>query len=146
MKKYDKRDVAVELLEAAVIEHLDHGRHFAAYNLAAVAEELLSKPLRLAGKRDPSQLKIGMVKAMSRALGQCEGDDKAWHKAFFALKNTLKHMDSAADGIFEANIETNARQKIGDAVRALEGLGLDKSAPVRRFDQYRLRSRSKDAP
>ena len=41
MKSYDKRDVALELLDAAVSEHLDHSRHFAAYNLAAVAEELL---------------------------------------------------------------------------------------------------------
>ena len=144
MKRYDKRDVAVELLDAAITEYLDHRRYFAASNLAAVAEEHFSKLLRLDGKRDPSQRKIGMVKEMSRALGQCEGDDKSWFKLFSALKNTLKHMDSEADRHFDANIEASARQKIGDAVRALQMLGLNQSASVRRFDQDRLRMRPED--
>ena len=145
MKKFDKRDVAVELLDAAVSEYLDHARHFAAYNLAAVAEELTSKLLKCSGKTDSSDLKIGAVTAMSRALGQPEGEDKTWRKLFFRLKNTIKHMDNQADRYFEANIETDARQKIGDAVGNLEKLGLTKSSDVRRFDEYRLRRQRQNA-
>ena len=142
MKRFDKRDVAIELLDAAVTEHLDHERHFAAYNLAAVAEELMSKLLRLSGKNDSSTLKIGAVKAMSQAQHQTSGDDSAWRKLFFRLKNTIKHMDNEADRFFEANIEANARQKIIDAIFNLEKLSLDKSPDVRRFDAYRLNLRS----
>ena len=51
MKQFDKQDVATELLDAAITEHLDHARHFAAYNAAAVSEELTSKLLALQGDR-----------------------------------------------------------------------------------------------
>lgn len=145
MERFDKRDVAVELLDAAVSEHLDHARHFAAYNLAAVAEELMSKLLKCSGKADSSDLKVGAVKAMSRALDQPEGEDKAWRKLFFRLKNTIKHMDNQSDRYFDANIETGARQKIGDAIRNLERLGLTKSLQVRRFDEYRLNRHRQNA-
>jgi hypothetical protein len=138
MKRFDKRDVALEMLDAAVSEHLDHARHFAAYNLAAVAEELLSKLLKCSRKADSSDLKIGAAKAMSRALGQPEGEDNAWRKLFFKLKNTIKHMDGASDRLFDANIEVSARQKIGDAVSNLNKLGFDKSPQVLRFDEHRL--------
>lgn len=146
MKIIDKRDVAVELLDAAVSEHLDSARHFAAYNLAAVAEELMSKLLKCSRKTDSSDLKIGAVKAMSKALGQPEGDDKTWRKLFFKLKNTIKHMDGQADRYFDANIETGARQKIGDAIGNLEKLGLAKSSQVLRFDKHRLYLRNSNAP
>lgn len=138
MERFDKQDVALELLDAAVSEHLDYARHFAAYNLAAVAEELLSKLLRCSGKTDSSDLKIGAVKAMSKALGQPEGEDKTWRQLFFKLKNTIKHMDRKSDRYFDANIETSARQKIGDVVSNLERLGLAKSTQVRRFNEYRV--------
>jgi hypothetical protein len=146
MKTYDKRDVAEELLDAAVIEHLDYGRHFAAYNLAAVAEELLSKFLSIEGKSDSSQLKIGMVKAMSCALAHPEGEDKAWRKKFFALKNWIKHMDSKDDRYIDANIEVSARQKLCNAVANLERLGLRKSKQVDRFSVHLLQRRSSAAP
>lgn len=145
MKRFDKRDVAIELLDAAVTEHLDHARHFAAYNLAAVAEELMSKLLRLAGKKDSVTLKIGAVKTMSQALRQTDGGERAWRKLFFRLKNTIKHMDNEADRFFEANIETNARHKISDVIFNMEKLGLSKSPDVRRFDAYRVSLKSEKA-
>lgn len=138
MKEFDKQNnVAVELLDAAVTEHLDHGRHFAAYNLAAVAEELMAKLLNCSRKKSSSDVKIGAVKAMSRALGQPEGNDKAWRRSFHMLKNTMKHMNSRWDQFFHANIQADARRKIGDAVDNLERLGLPKSIQVRRYDTYR---------
>lgn len=138
MKKYDKCDVAVEMLDAAISEYFDHARYFAAYNLAAVAEELMSKLLKCSGKLDSSDLKIGALKEISKALGQPEGESNIWRKLLFRLKNTIKHMDNHVDRHFEANIETDARQKIGDAVSNLEKLGMVKSSEVRRFDEYRL--------
>jgi hypothetical protein len=54
------------------------------------------------------------------------------------LKNSIKHIDGTSDRYVDANIETSARQKIGDAVGNFERLGLTKSAQVRRFDECRL--------
>lgn len=139
MRRYDKSDVAIELLDAALSEHLDHARHFAAYNLAAVSEELMSKLLKCSGNTDSADLKIGAMKAMSKALGQPEGEERIWRKALFKLKNTIKHMDNETERYFEANIETSARQKIGDAIGNLERLGLSKSQQVRRFYEHRRR-------
>ena len=147
MKRVDKRDIAIEMLDAAVSEHLDHGRHFAAYNLAAVAEELLSKFVRRAGLKDSSTLKIGAVKAMNQALGYPKGVDKVLRKAFFETKNAIKHMDTnqETDRYITANIETGARHKIGDAVRNLEKLGWSKSALLTRFAKHRKNTQRKVA-
>jgi len=145
MKRVEKRDIAIEMLDAAVSEHLDHGRHFAAYNLAAVAEELLSKFVQQAGFRDSSTVKIGAVKVMNKALGYPEGDDKALRKAFFETKNSIKHMDTnqETDRYITANIETGARRKIGDAVRNLEKLGWSKSPLLTRFAEHRKNAQRK---
>jgi len=138
MKQFDKRDVAAELLDAAITEHLDHARYFAAYNLAAVSEELTSMLLRLSGRPDSTGLKVGALQAMSEVLQQPEPSGRTWWKEIFRLKNTIKHMDSAADRFFEANIEQGARQKIGDAIGNTARLGIAKSSQVQRFDAHRL--------
>jgi hypothetical protein len=145
MKRFDKRDVATELLDAAITEHLDHARHFAAYNLAAVSEELTSKLIRLCGRRDSTSLKIGALKAMTEALQQTEPAHRIWWRELFRLKNTIKHMDGRADRFFDANIEDGARQKIGDAIGNLERLGIAKSSQVQRFDTRRLELRARNA-
>lgn len=144
MRRIDKWDVATELLDAAITEHLDHARHFAAYNLAAVSEELTSKLLRLSGRIDSTGLKVGALKAMTEALRQPEPERRTWRKALFGLKNALKHMDSEGDRFFEANIEVSARQKIGDAIGNIERLGIAKSVQVRRFDTRRLDPRARE--
>jgi hypothetical protein len=142
MKQFDKRDVATEFLDAAITEHLDHARYFAAYNLAAVSEELTSKLLQLCGRADSTSLKVGALKAMSEALQQAEPGDRTWWKQLFRLKNTIKHMDTGADRFFEANIEDSARQKIGDAIGNAERVGIAKSSQVKRFDTHRLERRA----
>lgn len=138
MQRFDKRDVATELLDAAITEYLDHARHFAAYNLAAVSEELTSNMLRLRGRIHSTGLKFGALKAMTEVLRQIPPGDRVWWRELFRLKNTIKHMDGGADRFFDANIENNARQKIGDAIANAERLGITKSSQVKRFDVHRF--------
>jgi hypothetical protein len=142
MKRFDKRDVATELLDAAITEHVDQARHFAAYNLAAVSEELTSKLLRLCGRSDSTSLKIGALNAMTRALQQTAPEQRIWWKELFRLKNTIKHMDGKADRCLDATIENSARQKIGDAIGNVERLGIAKSPQVQRFDARLLEIRA----
>jgi len=138
MKEFNKRDIASEFLDAAIEEHLDHAHHFAAYNLAAVSEELTSKLLQLRGRTDSTSGKIGALKSMTEALGQPVPDHRIWWRALFRLKNTIKHLDSHADQFFDANIEVAARQKIGDAIGNVEKLGLAKSTLIHRFNACRM--------
>ena len=145
MERIDKRDVAMELLDAAISEHLDHARHFAAYNLAAVSEELTSKLLRFSGKKDATALKIGALRVMAQTLQQPATDERVWWKQIFGLKNTIKHMDGEADRFFDANIEASARQKIGNAIGNAERLHIAKSSQVQRFDAHRLELRANRA-
>lgn len=144
MKRIDKLDVATELLDAAITEHLDHARHFAAYNLAAVSEELTSKLLRLSGQKDSVSFKLGALKAMTDALHQTEPSQRVWRKELFRLKNAIKHMDSEADRFLDANIEVSARQTIADAIGNVVRLGMPKSPEVKRFDAHRLISQAHD--
>ncbi len=146
MKRFDKRDVASELLDAAITEHLDHARHFAAYNLAAVSEELTSKLLRLCGRMDSTSLKIGALKAMTEALQQTAADHRIWWRELFRLKNTIKHIDGKTDRFFDAHIEVSARQKIGDAIGNFEHLNTTKSQEVQRFNAHRLQLHAMTRP
>jgi hypothetical protein len=138
MKRVDKRDVAMQLLDAAITEYLDYARHFAAYNLAAVSEELTSKLLGLSGQCDATSLKMGALKAMTDVLHQTTPGHRVWWRELFRLKNTIKHMDGEENRFFEANIDASARQKIGDAIGNAGRLGIAKSPQVRRFDARRL--------
>jgi hypothetical protein len=145
MKRTDKRDVAMELLDAAITEHLDHARHFAAYNLAAVSEELTSRLLRFSGKVDSTALKISALNVMNRALRHPATDKRVWWRHLFRLRNSIKHMDREADRFFDVNIEVSARQKIGDAIGNVERLSIAKSSEVQRFDAHRLQIRADKA-
>ena len=49
MKNIDKIQIAEEMMTAAIVEYLEHRRHYAAINLAGVAEELYGKLVRISG-------------------------------------------------------------------------------------------------
>jgi hypothetical protein len=146
MKRFDKRDIATELLDAAITEHLDHARYFAAYNLVAVSEELTSKLLRLCDQSDSTSLKIGALNAMTRALQQTAPEQRIWWKELFRLKNTIKHMDGKADRCSSTPTSRTVRdKKIGDAIGNVERLGIAKSSQMQRFDAHRLELRADNA-
>ena len=52
IEKHDKLDIADEMLDSAITAFVEHKRFFVALNLAAVAEELYGKYVRICGLKD----------------------------------------------------------------------------------------------
>ena len=147
METVDKLEIAKEMLEAAIEEYLDHGRLFAAYNLAGVAEELFGKFVRLSGNKDSLTETVETVKALSEKMGWEVDNDKAIKKIASRTKNSIKHMDSHEQRHVEANIEDEVRWKINDAISNYDKLEFAHSPNVDRFFEHRkAKLRHNDAP
>lgn len=131
MRSYSKVHIALELLEAAIAEREFHGRHFAAMNLAGVAEELLGKMVRLSGKVDQRTSAINLlfdIQAKLRGIYDfgIDHDQSAISKLLNRPKNSIKHLDSRAE--LDANLFFEVEQEsiwlIQGAIRNLELLDL----------------------
>ena len=133
MEKVNKLEIAKEMLDAAIDEYLDHQRHFAAYNLAAIAEELLGKFVRLNGGKDALSQSVESVKLVNKALKGDELSDKEWKKEISKLKNSIKHIDSGNDRHINTNISDEVKWKINDAVKNFDTLNLDTTQNIERY-------------
>jgi len=138
MKTYDKKtDIALEMLDAAIVEYLDHQRYFAAFNLAGVAEELLGKFVRLEGGTDALTEFVELNKNVSDGLGQKPLSPKEWKRVIGSQKNSVKHMDSERERQYEGNIPNEAKRMIARAIKNYRKLGLPSRSKVKRFNDYR---------
>lgn len=137
METVDKYKIAKEMLDASIEEYLDHGRLFAAYNLAGVAEELFGKIVRINGGKDSLIETVENVKAISELIGGESGDDKSIKKLVTRTKNSIKHMDSTNDRHVEVNIEDEVRWKIADAISNYDKLEFSYSPNIERFFSHR---------
>jgi len=133
MEKVDKLDIAKEMLDAAIDEYLDHQRYFAAYNLAAVSEEILGKFVRLNGGKDALTKSVENVKIVNSALKGGDLPDKKWKKIIRDKKNSIKHMDSENDRYIESNISDEVRWMINDAVKNFDALNLKTTQNIERY-------------
>lgn len=147
METVDKLDIAKEMLDAAIDEYLDHQRYYAAYNLAAVAEEILGKFVRLNGGKDALTSSVESVKMVNAALKGDELSDKEWKKLIRSKKNSIKHMDSENDRYIESNISDEVRWMISDAVKNFDALNLITTQNIERyFERWREMMRHNKAP
>lgn len=143
MNEYSKIKIAIEYLEAAIEERDYHQRYFAAMNLAAVAEELLGKVVRVNGKTDQLTKTVdtltGIQKFEVEHLGWQERSRKDLKKILGSTKNSIKHMDSIFDQNAKLyfNVEDESKWLIQAAIRNLDILKIYHSGTVKAFvDKY----------
>lgn len=137
MKSIDKYEIAKEMLDAAIEEYLDHGRLYAAYNLAGVAEELFGKFVRLSGGKDSLSETVETIKALSQKMGWEVDEDRVIKKTASHTKNSIKHMNSENDQHVVVNIKDEARWKIADAISNFDKLKYEHTKNIDRFFEYR---------
>lgn len=134
--KHDKLVIADEMLVAAIIEYLDHGRYFASLNLAAIAEELYGKYVRVKGLQDAQHQLIVEANKISHDQGVTVITVKDWKKTSVFYKNSIKHFDSEADRFVEMNPENEARLTISDALTNHKLLNRQSSTTIQRFCEF----------
>jgi hypothetical protein len=136
METHDKLDIADQMLDAAINEFLAHGRFLAALNLAAVAEELYGKYVRICQKKDALHENIEAVQGVAKRRGGPELEIKEWKKIANQYKNSIKHFDSEADRYVEIEAEDEARLAIADALSNHSKLERKETEEVRRFAEW----------
>jgi hypothetical protein len=133
MNRVDKLDITDEMLDSAINEFLAHQRYFAAINLAAVAEELYGKYIRITGNVD-TQLET--INAVVRMTNNPDMKLKDWKNIANNLKNSIKHFDSESERYIELNAEYEARLMIADALSNRDKLYRPDSPEVIHFYKY----------
>ena len=135
LRRTDKLDIADEMLDAAISEFLDAQRHFAAMNLAGVAQELYGRQVRLTGLTDQIQETIRAANMFAEMHG-ASVSDKEWWEIAGRPKNSIKHFDSESDRHVHLDAEDEARFMIGDAISEHDKLDRINSSDVERFNEY----------
>lgn len=99
-KTYQKKDIAVEYLELAMLEFMRGERFFCALHLAGAAEELLGMLVKISGK----QSAFARIKAMFKRYNENRKphlpafSDEAVRLSMVGHKNSVKHLDIKKDG------------------------------------------------
>lgn len=130
---HDKLDISDEMIEAAVVEFLDHRRYFAALNLAGVAEELYGTFAKINGKQNYQAGLIELAQAIAKNDGEEELPVKKWKKIANYPKNAIKHLDDEYDIKIELDSFDEARAMIGNALSNHNLLSRKMTPTIQRF-------------
>ena len=136
MEPTDKLVIADEMLDAAIVEFLDHQRYFASLNLAGVAEEIYGNFLKFAGKPNIRRETIDLVRTISSLEDAPELTDKEWWKIATYDKNAIKHVDSIEDQFITIDAEQSSRLMIDDALSNYIKLNREMTPTIQRFFEF----------
>tara|TARA_B100000700_G_scaffold36466_1_gene35773 strand:+ start:949 stop:1374 length:426 start_codon:yes stop_codon:yes gene_type:complete len=132
MEKFDKLDIADEMLEGAIESYLDSKKFFSALHLAGAAQEIYGKWLRINGGQDFSTL---MLDHASKIFEE-PIDRKAIKKEDKRPKNSIKHMDSKSDRFAHLNPQMDSFMAISEAVTEYLMLQRPETVNIKRFKNY----------
>ena len=137
---HDKLDIADEMLEAAITAFLDPKQFFAALNLAAVAEELYGKIIRLNGGMNSQSSLIELAKDIAHFDGDVSLTENELRKDLYEVsvmyKNAIKHVNNEADRFIALDVEDEARATIGCALTNHNLLNRQFTPTIQRFYEF----------
>ena len=133
---HDKLDISDEMIEAAIIEFLDHRRYFAALNLAGVAEELYGICARINGKKNSQDGLIELAQALAKNNKHEKLSVKGWKKVANYSKNAIKHLEDESDIKIELDSFDEARAMIGSALSNHTLLSRKMTPTIQRFYEF----------
>ena len=136
MEPTDKLLIADEMLDASIVEFLDHKRYFASLNLAGVAEEIYGNFVKFTGKPNIQRDNIGIDRTISSLEGTPELTDKEWWKIATCDKNAIKHIDSIEDQFVIIDAQQSSRFMIEDALSNHIKLNRERTPTIQRFYEF----------
>ena len=132
MKKFDKLDIADEMLESAIESYLDTRKYFPALHLAGAAQEIYGKWLRINGGQDFSTMMLNQAeKIFDEPI-----DRKAVKTEDKRPKNSIKHMDSESDRFAHIEPQLDSFMAILEAVTEYLMLQRPETTNITRFKNY----------
>lgn len=133
---YKKLDLALELLNEAIRQLLDHKSFACALSLAGSAEEILGKTIELRGGVSSLEQRVKDHLMIASAFGSTTLTEKQskWRLNF--AKNAIKHLDGANDEEITVDLEDEAIDMLGRAAHNVILLQLPYTNELRRFDDW----------
>jgi hypothetical protein len=145
MDATDKLVIADEMLDASIVEFLDHKRYFASLNLAGVAEDIYGNFLKFSGLPNTQRETIDLVRAIGNLDGAPELSDKEWWQIATRDKNAIKHLDSIQDQFVIINALDSSRLVINDALSNHLKLNREITLNIERFYAFARQWASKNS-
>jgi hypothetical protein len=136
MEPTDKLVIADEMLDAAIVEFLDHKRYFASLNLAGVAEEIYGNFLKFISQSNIKLDDLNNDRAISKIEGGPELTDKEWWENITYEKNKIKHLDSIEDQYITIVAEQSSRLMIDNALSNHIKLHRKMTPTIHRFFEF----------
>lgn len=132
MDKFDKLEIADEMLEKAIDSYLDDQMYFSALHLAGAAQEIYGKWLRIKGGQDYTTMIFDQIAKFSKT----PLDRKAMKKEDKRPKNSIKHMDNESDRYVFLRPKLDAFYIISEAMTEYMMLHREETANIIRFKEY----------
>lgn len=136
--KVDKLEIADELLETAIENHLDGKKYFASLHLAGAAQEIYGKWLRLNGGQSYQNFILDQASKHLKPYGIVvdENCKKSIKEMDNNPKNTIKHLDNKNERYAELNPENDSFSKITEAIMDYSFLIRTETNNIKRFKEY----------
>ena len=132
MNKFDKLDMADEMLESAIKLFLDDKKYFTSLHLAGAAQEIYGKWIRINGGKDHTTSMLDIYeKLVTEPL-----DRKSIKKEDKRPKNTIKHIDNKNDRYALLNPKLDSLITLSEAVTEYIKLEREKTVNIERFIEY----------
>ena len=137
MEKFDKLDIADEMLESAIESYLDGKKYFSALHLAGAAQEIYGKWIRINGGKDHTTTMLDLYESSSSEVidrKKVKNEDKR-------AKNTIKHFDNKDDRYALLNPNLDSFMLITEAVTEYIKLERNETPNIIRFKAFIMSTR-----
>ncbi|MDP5138730.1 hypothetical protein ORJ04_22550 [Rheinheimera baltica] len=132
MERFDKLDIADEMLESAIESYLDNEKYFSSLHLAGAAQEIYGKWLRINGGQDFSTMMLNQAeKIFDEPINR-----KSVKKEDKRSKNSIKHMDNKSDRFTDLQPQMDSFMAISEAVAEYLMLQRPETSNITRFKNY----------
>ena len=132
MEKFDKLDIADEMLESAIESYLDGQKYFSALHLAGAAQEIYGKWIRINGGKDHTTTMLDLYESSSSEVidrKKVKNEDKR-------PKNTIKHFDNKDDRYALLSPNLDSFMLISEAVTEYMKLKRPETINIKRFNKH----------
>lgn len=133
---YNKLELAIELLDEAVRQLLDHKSFACSLNLAGAAEEVLGKAIELRGGESSLAQRVKDHIMIHDAFGAPKLTVKQSRCRHNRAKKSIKHLNDTNDTEVILDLEDEAIDMLSRAVHNVFLLQLPYTEEIRRYDEW----------
>ena len=132
-KKYEKIDIAGQMLETALSLFMEGKDYFSVVQLAGACDEILGKYVNLKGIATSLETEIAESISLKKSLSGRHSTVKDTRDSLNQFKNSIKHMNDSSDAIVIMDPEFEAETMLDRAIINWWNLGRYSTPSIEKF-------------